>query len=495
MPEARSVSNSLILRPLWWLDTSVLLALATLIFYTVSKHEPWADEAQAWLLARDFPWWRLIFSELRYEGHPALWFAILYPAIHLFHLPYAYLGYLAGSLAVAGLALLLFLAPFPRLLRYLIAFSFFFVYQYAVLARPYVLMPLLGFLAAYFYRKGLPRITPFAVTLALLLQVSSYAAIIAFSLAVAYALPLVSRWKDLTAEEQKRVLRAAALVAFSALLLLIVLFPPADSFLVAQARSATFTRHLQLLSEGLVGAFSDSVLVTILLLVLAGLWAYQRSALLLLILSVGGTALEYGFVRGYSQHQGLITIAFVVFLWVAWPSAEQLEGLTGNSKSLQQALLVALVLTFAWHCTWSYSAIRNDWAGPYTGATDAARFLKSVHADERGCNGFGFWAVGVQPYFDRNIFLNYGGPDAPASQHWSIEFYNRANVLSLEKLKNRPRYLLVADEESLQQVMPMIEGFKTSGYELIHYSDGTKFFKNELGAHSLYLIFERVEDR
>ena len=32
------------------LDGVVLLGLAVLVLYTVAKHEPWADEAQAWLL-------------------------------------------------------------------------------------------------------------------------------------------------------------------------------------------------------------------------------------------------------------------------------------------------------------------------------------------------------------------------------------------------------------------------------------------------------------
>jgi hypothetical protein len=125
-------------------DGTVLPALAAHVFYTVSKHGPWADEAQAGLLARDFPWLRLVFTELRFEGHPALWSVILSLAIHLLHLPYGYLGYLTGSVAIAGLAVLIFLAPFPRPLRYLIAGSFFFLYQYAIVARPYVLTPLLA---------------------------------------------------------------------------------------------------------------------------------------------------------------------------------------------------------------------------------------------------------------------------------------------------------------------------------------------------------------
>ena len=155
---------------------------------------------------------------------------------------------------------------------------------------------------------------------------------------------------------------------------------------------------------------------------------------------------------------------------------------------------MALVLTFGWGCTWSYSAIRNDWAGPYTGALDAAQFLKSVHADKLGCSGYLFWAVGVQPYFDHNIFLNYGGPDSPASYHFGIEFEKRAGVLTESEARNGPPFIIVASEyDNPQQATTTIESMRSVNYALVHYSDGTRFFKSTPGVHSSYFIFERID--
>jgi len=34
----------------------------------VPLHEPWSNEAQAWLLARDLSLWKLLFYYLRYEA-------------------------------------------------------------------------------------------------------------------------------------------------------------------------------------------------------------------------------------------------------------------------------------------------------------------------------------------------------------------------------------------------------------------------------------------
>ena len=60
-----------------WLLHLVLLIYVVLIFIVVLNHEQWADEAQAWLLARDSSLFGLLFKNMRYEGHPPLWHLIL----------------------------------------------------------------------------------------------------------------------------------------------------------------------------------------------------------------------------------------------------------------------------------------------------------------------------------------------------------------------------------------------------------------------------------
>lgn len=487
-----SISKTLKSPHSWTLDGSVFLILAALILYTVSKHEPWADEAETWVEVRDIPWFRLLFSVLRYDGHLPLWHAIVWIPVRLLHMPYTDFGFVGALFAIAGLAVLIWLAPFPRILRYLIAGSFFFVYQYAVVARPYVLMPLLGFLAAHFYRQGVGRIIPFAVASALLIQDSTYAAVMSVGLSAFYALQARRNWTQLSRSDRNRVFAAIVVIAAAVIFAVIILYPKSDSSLMGEAVHRSFSDHLRLVLEGMTGAFAETKLPAIGLLLLTWIWAWQRRASLLLLLMVGGTALEYGFVRGYGHHQGLITIAFVVFLWATWPTIEQLPQLSRNSRWVHHALLAVLVLVFAWHCRWSYGAIRSDWARPYSGALDAANYLKLVHADERGCSGYLFWAVAVQPYFDHNIFLNYGGPSAPASYYFSVEFSQRADILWESQALNGPPFIVVGDEISAEQAIPMIQSYRSVNYILVHYSDGTRFFKGPSGPPSSYFIFERL---
>ena len=59
-----------------WLTHLVFLVYIALLSVIILHHEPWADEAQAWILARDCSPINLIFKNLRYEGHPPLWYLI-----------------------------------------------------------------------------------------------------------------------------------------------------------------------------------------------------------------------------------------------------------------------------------------------------------------------------------------------------------------------------------------------------------------------------------
>lgn len=56
---------------------AILIAFITLSFLIGHKHEPWADEAQAWLIARDSSVSELFTTYLHSDGHPALWHLVL----------------------------------------------------------------------------------------------------------------------------------------------------------------------------------------------------------------------------------------------------------------------------------------------------------------------------------------------------------------------------------------------------------------------------------
>ena len=55
----------------------MLAAYVIVVGTVMCFHEPWFDEAQAWLIARDCSWWEMILERPHYEGHPPLWWMML----------------------------------------------------------------------------------------------------------------------------------------------------------------------------------------------------------------------------------------------------------------------------------------------------------------------------------------------------------------------------------------------------------------------------------
>ena len=128
-----------------WIGSMVVIGLG------IAGHEPWADEAQAWLLARDQGFWHLMFHAIRYEGSPGLWHALLWALVRL-HVSYTGMHWISGAIAVAGIYVFLRWSPFPLILRILFPFGFWLAYQDAVVARSYVLYAVLAFSAAAILR-------------------------------------------------------------------------------------------------------------------------------------------------------------------------------------------------------------------------------------------------------------------------------------------------------------------------------------------------------
>ena len=137
-------------KTLWKENAAVyaLLALfAALLGAVTLKHDVYVDEAQAWLIARQSSSLLALFQHLRYEGHPALWFLLIYLPAHLS----ANLAWMLGInyvLTVAMAWLILSDRRLPLMTRTLIAFSVSIFFYMGVIARCYMLAGVLLVAAA-----------------------------------------------------------------------------------------------------------------------------------------------------------------------------------------------------------------------------------------------------------------------------------------------------------------------------------------------------------
>ena len=496
-------------------DLIVWLAYIIVLAFTIPWHEPWNDEAQAWLLARDLSLSQLIFHALRYESHPPLWYLILWIPAHL-HIGYFIFSWISGAIAAAGIYVLLRLSPFPFYLRAILPFSFYLAYQYSVVARSYVLFPLLCFLVAHAYRQEKPRPVLLTIYLALLANVSIHGTMVACLVAAIYG------WNHFRPGHTDNIARrglipASIIFGASLALVALIIFPaPRD---LATVTSPAVTRvlvgfqpeiaipawvralpppppappyvpieqggvrgRLASLPRRISYSISSSYLIAFALYLLVIAFLYTRGQLLLL-LPLATIILFLGIVYGRSWHLGLIWITLLMILWAAWdPNADISPGL-----NLQKVLSAFLFLICLLQLSWTWRAIRYDIRSPYSGAKAAAEYLHTLPANLR-IAAFEPESTAILPYFSRNIFFNQ------PTTFWLWSTRNTIDIDTPQTIATHPDLIIVLQQHTRENGVddnPILDYAQLNGYRETHHFCGSIFMHEfQKAPDSCYLILQ-----
>lgn len=148
----------------------------------VFNHEMWRDELQAWMIARDSSSLIDLYKNLRYEGHPSLWYFFLYVITRFTDNP---LAMQLLHLVIASVTVYIFakFSPFTKLQKILFSFGYFPFYEYHLIGRNYSLGILFIFLFCHFFTKIKRNYLVLSIVLTFLANTNVYGTIVAISLA------------------------------------------------------------------------------------------------------------------------------------------------------------------------------------------------------------------------------------------------------------------------------------------------------------------------
>jgi hypothetical protein len=204
-------------------DYLTILAFILLSLPLLVNHEPWRDEAQAWLIARDSPNLSSLIHQLGYEGTPPLWYIILYPLAKS-GLPYPSMTVVHHLIMLTAVSVFILHAPFTRLQKTLFVFGYYILYEYNVIARSYSLSVLFMFLMASVYKSRLEKPLRYSLLIALLGSTNTHSLIIAIAFSMLYVFELIIEKKT-----SKAGTTAPLFVLVSGLFIsMLVLLPPED---------------------------------------------------------------------------------------------------------------------------------------------------------------------------------------------------------------------------------------------------------------------------
>jgi hypothetical protein len=343
----------------------LLMVYAAGTLYVGVHHEPWRDEADSWLVVRDAPI-TTIFRWTRNAGTPALWYVVLKPLVWL-GFPYQSQEFFHLLLAWAAAAVFLMRSPFTWVTKLLALASYYFAYEYAVIARSYVLTILLSFLIAAWYPQRYSRPIRYAIAIALLFNANVHGAVIASILVLLFVMQRPERkppWMAVTIMMSGAIaawlqLRTAPDAAFPHVVRNI------NPFAAREALASAFFPGVSLTA----GGFGAALLVGL----IAASLRRQSDALLLLVLSMLSLNVLFVFVwfGGY-RHAGLLLLSMLLAVWIA-------RDVPRDTVSASAALLLnaALLISAVFSLRMAYADVKMD----FSGSREMGEFIRDNHLD------------------------------------------------------------------------------------------------------------------
>jgi hypothetical protein len=367
------------------------------------KHTFWRDETEAWLIARDSHSLTALLHNVRYEGHPPLWNLVLY-CVTVFTANPDWMKLPNFLFSIAAACMILSARQVPAWVRAGFVFSYFMLFEFAVVDRNYMIGIMFLVAAVTLLKDDKSGLKiPFALSLAALSSLP--ALMISFCLYPFHLLPVIAAAKPRTLGEAWRALglrRILALGFFLAcsLCALAVIHPPADSGLLLETgvkgdllhrfKIGSMAVAYLPIPSSVAGFWDTSILIqaghhlsTLLGIALAislpflfrkkfvRYFFVLSSALFLIEMAISG--------RYFMRHVGWLFILFILAIILDYTGA--LPPITTDrlsKPSWRTALLAAILIAQAGT---GLFAIAVGMRYPFSASRQVADFLREQHLD------------------------------------------------------------------------------------------------------------------
>lgn len=262
-----------------------------------------------------------LLENLHNEGHPCLWYLLLYFTYQIFKAP---IVLKATHIFIATIAIVIFVtkAPFTKIQKLLFTLGYFPLYEYAVISRNYGIGMLLLFILFSLYKIRFKNPLLFGVILALLANTSAPALII--SIAFTASLIVEVAFKRPISYSTKTLF--GTLTAVFGIILSIIQITPDTTTVVTNIYQHSLKEVLVTIPTVAIATGTwfhqalgaNSVLLANAVVWIAMLLLYKKKTLLVIFYSaaVGLAGLFQLVYPGMPRHQGFLYLLLIGMLWL-----------------------------------------------------------------------------------------------------------------------------------------------------------------------------------
>ena len=373
-------------------------------------HEAWADEAQAWLIARDNNSFLDIVKAVRYEGTLPTWHLTI-KLFQLLGLQYEYFFVISLIFSSCGV-ILLFMTETPLYAKILLPFSYFVLYQDTVIARQYAMIFPAMMLILIFFTDREKKPWGYFLGIIFLASTSSYGVILSASFLLWDLICIVKTIKSRRLDKFCSFFLATG--AVMALIVLIFL-PPAD---------CNYPRINELsFADSLTTAFlfkTDSLclqIAFIAILLAAFIFYFRKNIVQVLIYTV---PLLLYMIFFYHRPWHMPYLFFLIFILLVIFRSKKEEAKTRANKIAFYSCKAFIITLLAFQFITGIYSIYLDYKLDYFPSKEIAKFIKPYIETGAKADTVGYSTYSVQPYFEKNIYAN--NPTDKAYYIWSSKY-------------------------------------------------------------------------
>jgi len=396
------------------------ISYCILLAITLWRHEMWRDELEAWNIAVASSSITNLFDNFRYEGHPALWFIVLWVISKISIAP-EMMQVINFLFAAITAGIILFKSPFSKAQRVLLIFGYYFLYEYAAISRNYMIEIMMAVLICALWKNSNSHRGWLILLLFLICQTNAFGYLLSFAFAISLFQREVSNSKNSIFYAVNYIIAAVAGFCVSYLSSAL----PEDSELqnyfvfswdknrLVQVLTNFWNGlipiprlHLPFWSEPMLHpSITGAVLGSVLLFAIVVLSLRNKKLLISFLIPAifAMLVLMYSAYPGFQRHHGHLFIALVCFLWLH------------KSSVLRQVVTRVSfpVLNYLFNCLLILQAIvgigfmLTDWLLPFSQGKATAAFIRKNYRNEVVAGQTDCPMTSVAGYLSRDVyFLN-----------------------------------------------------------------------------------------
>jgi hypothetical protein len=418
--------------------------LLVLIFFSLGligilNHAMWRDELNVWLIARDSDSIGELFRNIKYEGHPGLWYLCLYVLNQFTHNPVS-MQIFHLLLATGFVYIFVRFSPFTNLQKILFSFGYLPFYEYLTISRNYALGILLIFVFCALFKTRKTSYLLLSGILFLLANTNAYCLFISIALALTLIVEysLGEKVTQSFTTSSNNLISSLIVFTLGVIISMAQLIPPSDSTLQNELSGWTLKFDIKHLANALTRIWNSYILVivpadsrpldvTIFAILSLGLFAFASTLLIrkpiALFLYLLGNLEILGFTYikflGSARHYGHLYILLIVSFWIAsyYPKSNLLiKPLTSMGRSFQKSIRNWLKFTEKYKTTFimvilfaqlaaGLVAFSRDLMVPYSASRAASRYIQRQNLEQMLIVGSKDYAVSpIAGYLNKKIY-------------------------------------------------------------------------------------------